>query len=195
MREVLPAVAAATSSSYIALTRSSTAEPLLNWNYRVHRYPATYTVGPDLVLHYKRKPINATHHDSQSVSLSGTLDFSIDVHLLRMDPGKSFPIKWTYVLPKDINHKLDSVEDHFFWEFAGWSPCSATCGAGSRINTANCVSAATGTEAEDASKCSQFEEQPLPLRESCLSQPCPPEWWTGPRQACNPNTCSRTREG
>ncbi|XP_076980461.1 ADAMTS-like protein 3 [Tamandua tetradactyla] len=74
-------------------------------------------------------------------------------------------------------------ERTYDWEYAGLSPCTATCLGGLQEAIAVCLHAQTRRTVNDT-LCDAAHRPPAMSR-ACNTEPCPPRWHTGPWEPCS----------
>ncbi|XP_069699522.1 A disintegrin and metalloproteinase with thrombospondin motifs 12-like [Periplaneta americana] len=82
----------------------------------------------------------------------------------------------------------------FYWDFLGWSKCSAHCGPGTQVSKARCVEKEAGL-VEDR-YCNASGERPPVKSRPCEIAPCVTRWSTSTWQKCyhtNTTACKRIR--
>ncbi|XP_059534365.1 ADAMTS-like protein 3 isoform X2 [Myotis daubentonii] len=71
----------------------------------------------------------------------------------------------------------------YHWEYAGFTPCSATCLGGHQEAIAVCLHVQTGQTVND-SLCDALHRPPS-MSQACNTEPCPPRWHTGSWGPCS----------
>ncbi|XP_045438414.1 ADAMTS-like protein 3, partial [Pipistrellus kuhlii] len=71
----------------------------------------------------------------------------------------------------------------FHWEYAGFTPCTATCLGGHQEAIAVCLHSQTRQTVND-SLCDSVHRPPA-MSQACNTEPCPPRWRTGPWGPCS----------
>ncbi|XP_067873835.1 ADAMTS-like protein 3 isoform X3 [Heterodontus francisci] len=77
----------------------------------------------------------------------------------------------------------NEMEEHFDWEYEGFTPCSASCLRGKQETIVMCRNKYT-QESVDDSLCDNFKRPPHMVR-ACGTEPCPPRWDTRPWRQCS----------
>ncbi|NXV04777.1 ATL3 protein, partial [Cettia cetti] len=74
-------------------------------------------------------------------------------------------------------------KEDYTWEYAGWSPCSATCGhSGTRSRSLQCTN--TEKQKVNDSQCRELQK-PVIVYQPCNREDCPPRWVAGPWSECS----------
>ncbi|NXB92812.1 ATL3 protein, partial [Vidua chalybeata] len=69
------------------------------------------------------------------------------------------------------------------WEYAEWSPCSATCGhSGTRFRSLQCMN--TEKQKVNESQCRELQKPGI-VYQPCNREDCPPRWVAGPWSECS----------
>lgn len=79
-------------------------------------------------------------------------------------------------------HEKDS-EMTYDWEYAGFTPCTATCLGGHQEAIAVCLHIQTQQTVND-SLCDMIHRPPA-MSQACNTEPCPPRWHTGSWGPCS----------
>ncbi|KAI2668595.1 Thrombospondin type-1 domain-containing protein 4 [Labeo rohita] len=180
--------------NYLAL-RTATGESVINGDWVIDRPGQFYAVGTELT--YKRpneirsragESITATGPTNQELHLF-VRDSYLESHGIFPDPDNndsenSLSSSNANQVPSDsITPEPVSL---YSWLAITTTPCSATCGTGSRQVLFGCVERATQTTVP-GDLCS-YSSHPGPQVEECQSQPCPAFWDVGEWSECS-KTC------
>ncbi|XP_077642133.1 ADAMTS-like protein 3, partial [Lonchura striata] len=74
-------------------------------------------------------------------------------------------------------------KEGYTWEYAEWSPCSATCGhSGTRSRSLQCMN--TEKQKVNESQCRELQKPGI-VYQPCNREDCPPRWVAGPWSECS----------
>lgn len=157
-------------------------------NQELHLFVIYQQPNPAVYYEYilPKDPITDNHSDAYSYSSVLPL---VESHGIFPDPGNSDSENLlSSSHPNQV--PLDSITPEpvplYSWLAITTSPCSVTCGTGSRQVLFGCVERATQTTVP-GDLCS-FTSHPGPQVEECQSQPCPAFWDVGEWSECS-KTC------